>query len=259
MRIKSLVPALASMLAALALLSACGTAPTEDTADGVAARKRAEVHLQLAVGYYARGQFDVAQDEIRRALQIDPNNVDSYNVQGLIYMSQAQPRLAEGSFQRALRISPDNPEVLNNYGWFMCQSGREREALEQFAKILQHRAYPNQARVLNNAGICSVRLMDLTGAEAYFVKAFELDPGSQAINTNLADVYYRRDQLPRAQFHLNRALKADNPAADTLWLAVRVERKLGNEALANGYANQLRRRYPQSPEFAAYLRGAFDE
>ena len=259
MSMKPWISALASLVASLTLLSACGTAPVKEAADGMEARKRAEVHLQLAVGYFSRGQFDTAQEEVRKALAIDPENVDTYNVQGLIYMSQAQPRLAEGSFQRALRISPDNPEVLNNYGWFMCQSGRERDALAQFAKILQNRAYPNQARVLNNAGICSLRLNDLTGAEANFVKAFELDPGSQAINTNLANVYYRRDQLPRAQFHINRALKAENLAADTLWLAVRIERKLGNDALSAGYANQLRRRHPQSPEFAAYLRGAFDE
>ncbi len=259
MSIKSLIPALASIAAALTVLSACGTAPVDENADSMAARKRAEVHLQLAVGYYSRGQFDTAQEEVRKALLIDSNNVDTYNVQGLIYMSQAQPKLAESTFQRALRISPDNPEVLNNYGWFMCQSGRERDALAQFSKILQNRAYPNQARVLNNAGICSLRINDLTGAEAYFTQAFEMDPGNPAINTNLANIHYHRNQLPRAQFYINRALKAENIAADTLWLATRIERKLGNEALSNGYANQLRRRHPQSPEFASYLRGAFDE
>lgn len=259
MSFRSMIQAMASIAATVSFLAACGTAPVNESADGMAARKRAEIHLQLAVGYFSRGQFDTAQEEIRKALIIDPNNVDLYNVQGLVYMNQGQPTMAESSFQRALRISSDNPEVLNNYGWFLCQSGREREALVMFEKILQNRAYPNQARVLNNAGICSERLKDLAAAESYFTRAFEQDPGNPTINTNLANIYYRLNQLPRAQFYLDRALKAENPGADTLWLAVRVERKLGNDVIATSYANQLRRRYPQSPEFAAYLRGAFDE
>ncbi|MFD2272085.1 hypothetical protein ACFS07_15310 [Undibacterium arcticum] len=47
--------------------------------------------------------------------------------------------------------------------------------------------------------------------------------------------------------------------ADVLWLAIRVERKLGDRASAESLATQLRRRHPTSPESAAYQRGAFDE
>jgi type IV pilus assembly protein PilF len=259
MSIRSLVPGLVSVMAAVSLLAACGTTSVEAEADNQEVLKRAQVHLQLAVGYYARGQFETAQEEIRKAIKIGPDNVDAYNVQGLIYMSQGQGRLAEDSFQRALRISSDNPEVLNNYGWYLCQNGREKDAISYFDRVLQNRAYQNQARVLNNAGICSVRIKDLAGAESYFLRAFEQDPGNTAINTSLADIYYRRNEMPRAQFYISRALKADSLPADTLWLAVRIERKIGNDVLAANYANQLRRRYPESPEFAAYLRGAFDE
>lgn len=259
MSIRSLVPGLASLMVAVSLLSACGTAPIEAEANNQEVRKRAQVHMQLAVGYYARGQYDTALEEIRKAIRIDPSNVDTYNVQGLIYMGQDQGRQAEDSFQRALRISPDNPEVLNNYGWFLCQNDREKDAISYFDRVLQNRVYQNQARVLNNAGICSMRIKDFAKAESYFLRAFEQDPANPAINTRLADIYYRRKEMPRAEFYINRALKAENPPADTLWLAVRIERRLGNDVMAANYANQLRRRYPESPEFAAYLRGAFDE
>lgn len=259
MSFKSLTPALAVATLTLSLLTACATAPVENSPESDALRKRAEVYLQLAVGYYSRGQFDIAQEEIRKALAIDPNNVDTFNVQGLIYMSQGQSAQADNSFQRAIRLSPENPEVLNNYGWFLCQSGREKESLQYFDRVLQNRAYPNQARVMTNAGICSARMNNTALAESYLTRAFELDPGNPSINTQLANVYYRSNQLPRAQFYIHRALKAESAGADVLWLAVRTERKLGNETMANSYATQLRRRFPQSPEFAAYLRGAFDE
>jgi len=47
--------------------------------------------------------------------------------------------------------------------------------------------------------------------------------------------------------------------AETLWLGVRVERRLGNAEGVRQLADQLRQRFPNSPEWARYLRGAFDE
>ena len=47
--------------------------------------------------------------------------------------------------------------------------------------------------------------------------------------------------------------------AEVLWLALRIERRLGDRAAEASLANQLRRRFPASPEFAAFQRGAFDE
>lgn len=259
MSMTTLPPVWASIVMAVSLLAGCATAPAERNVDRDAAKKRAEVHLQLAVGYYSRGQFDTAQEEIQKALQINSSSVDAYNVQGLIHMTQGQSLKAENSFQKAVAIAPDNPELLNNYGWFLCQNGREKESIQYFEKVLKNRAYQNQSRVMNNAGICSMRLKEVNAAESYFLSAFENDPSNQTINTNLADLYHRRNELQRAQFYINRALKADNVAADTLWLAVRIERKLGDDVTASTYANQLRRRYPDSPEYAAYLRGAFNE
>jgi type IV pilus assembly protein PilF len=44
-----------------------------------------------------------------------------------------------------------------------------------------------------------------------------------------------------------------------LWTAIKVERKLGDKLVETALVTQLRRRYPDSPEYAAYVRGAFDE
>ena len=47
--------------------------------------------------------------------------------------------------------------------------------------------------------------------------------------------------------------------ADVLWLAIKIERKLGDRAAESGLVAQLKRRHPNSQEFAAYQRGAFNE
>ena len=40
-----------------------------------------------------------------------------------------------------------------------------------------------------------------------------------------------------------------------LWLSYRVERRLGNEIEAQSLASQLRRKYPDTPEYQALLKG----
>jgi type IV pilus assembly protein PilF len=42
-------------------------------------------------------------------------------------------------------------------------------------------------------------------------------------------------------------------------MAIRVERKLGDRDAESSLANQLRRRFPDSREYAALTRGAYDE
>lgn len=69
-------------------------------------RRRARLQLELATGYFEQGQPNVALDEIKQSLAIDPTFVDAYNVRGLVYMRLNDIPLAEDSFRRALALNP---------------------------------------------------------------------------------------------------------------------------------------------------------
>jgi type IV pilus assembly protein PilF len=252
--------------AVASLLSGCASvqsgAPQGELAtssDQTETQKRAQIRLQLAIGYYEQGQLNIALDELKQAIQIDPNSADAYGMRGLVYMDMGEPRLAEENFQRALKLAPGNPDLSNNYGWFLCQNGRASQAIPYFETALKTRSYQSPAKALNNAGVCSLRMKDAAAAERYLTQAFQLDPGNPDTNTSLAKLYYNRGDFQRARFYTGRATIADKISPDTLWTAIRVERKLGDRAAETGLVTQLRRRYPASPEYAAYLRGAFDE
>lgn len=254
------------MLAMLVLLGACagvGQAPPQDdlrnSTDQSLLQRRAQIRLQLAVGYYGQGQMATALDEIKQALQIDTNFADAHSVRGLILMDMGDTQLADDSFQRALKLAPGNPDFANNYGWFLCENGRERESLAYFESALKSRTYASPAKALNNAGVCSMRLNDLDAAERFFNQAFQADPGNADANLNLSRLYYARGDYQRARFYIVRIVRADNAGAAVLWMAVKVERKLGDADAASSLSNQLRRRYPDSREYAALTRGAYDE
>ena len=246
-------------------LGGCGSQPTVGAGEDPTTfaqtnnRERARIRLQLAVGYYEQRQMAVALDEIKLAVQADPNFADAYSMRGLIYMDMGESRLAEENFLRAIRLAPNEPDFSNNYGWFLCQNGREQQSIAYFDAALKHRAYRSPAKALNNAGTCSLKFGDKIAAERYFSQAFEYEPGNLLTNTSLARLLFERGDYERARFYIGRVMKADVMTADVLWLAIKIERKLGDRAAETSLATQLRRRHGGSQEFAAYQRGAFNE
>lgn len=256
----------AGLAFSLLLLGACagvGQTPAPQdvrtSVDQTDIDRRAQIRLQLAVGYYGQGQLATALDEVKQALQINPAMADAYSVRGLIYMDMHEAQLAEDSFQRAMKLSPNNPDFANNYGWFLCENGRAQESLAYFESALKSRSYASPAKALNNAGVCSLRLKDDAAAERYFNQAFQAEPGNPDANLNLSRLYYGRGDYQRARFYVSRLLRADQADAAALWMAIRVERKLGDRDAETSLSNQLRRRFPDSREYAALTRGAYDE
>lgn len=254
----------ALLIAMVAVLAACATGPETKAdlptqSDQTELQRRAQIRLQLAIGYFGQGQMSTALDEVKQALQIDPNLADAYSVRALIYMEMMENGLAEENFRQAMKLSPDNPDLANNFGWFLCQTGRADQSIAYFERALSNRQYSSPSRALNNAGMCSLRQKRTADAERYLARAFQMDPANPDVNLSLSKLYLSMDDPKRAQFYVRRVIAADRLTADSLWTAIRIERRNGDKMAEVGLANQLRRRFPNSPEYAAFVRGAFDE
>ncbi len=261
-----IIKSLSSIFFTLLVLAGCASSQSGGTgqelktsSDQTDVQKRADIRLQLAIGYYGRRQFPVALDEIKLALQIDPGFADAYGVRALIYMEMGETRLAEDNFLRAINLAPHNADFSNNYGWFLCQNGRESQSITQFEVALKNKAYQSPEKALNNAGVCSLKMKNPDAALRYFTESFRYDPGNLPTNINLAKIYYERKDYQRARFYIDRVIKADLLSADVLWLAIKIEHKLGDKLIEVSFGTLLRRRHPESAEYAAYQRGAFDE
>jgi type IV pilus assembly protein PilF len=121
-------------------------------------------------------------------------------------------------------------------------------------------AYQSPAKALTNAGNCSLKLKNIDAAERYLLDALRYDPELPAIQAGLARVYFERRDYTRAGFFINRlteTAKLESLSADALWLAIRVKHMLGDRTMEASLAAQLRKRFPGSPEYAAFERGAF--
>jgi type IV pilus assembly protein PilF len=224
------------------------------------ADRRSRVRLELAAAYFGRGQMTTALDEVKLALLAKPDMPEAFNLRGLIYATLGEPRLAEESFQRALQLAPRDADTLQNYAWFLCQQRRFPEADQLFERALAQPQYQGAVRTLLAQGVCQARAGLLPQAELTLTKSYELDPSSPVTAFNLSDVLYRRGDYQRARFYIARVnAQPEASNAQTLWLAARVEMRLGNSATAQLFGRQLRERFPQSAEALQFERGRFDE
>jgi type IV pilus assembly protein PilF len=223
-------------------------------------KKLADTRLELASLYFSRGQSETALTEIKKVIDALPQYGPAYNLRGLIYASLGNTTQAEASFLRALQINPRDADTMQNYGWFLCQNQRFAEADQQFNNALVQPNYRGAAMTLRAMGNCQARDGRLADAEVSLARSYQLDPSSAATAINLADVQYRRGEYERARFYVDRVNKVPAQTnAQSLWLAARIEHKLGNAAAARTLGNQVRERYPNSPEALAFEQGRFNE
>jgi type IV pilus assembly protein PilF len=258
---------LAATFACAALIAGCANVapPPNDreprtASDQSEGEKRARVRLELAGLYLGRGQANTALDEVKRALAAKPDMAEAYSLRGLVYASLGETTLAEESFQRALQLAPRDGDTMQNYGWFLCQQRRFAEADLQFVAALAQPQYRELVRTLLAQGVCQARAGRWADAERTLSRSYELDSANPVTAYNLSDVLMQRGELDRARFYVGRINAV--PAlttAQSLWLAARIERRLGNPQAVQEVGRQLRERYPQSDEALLFERGRFDE
>ena len=224
------------------------------------AARRSRVRMDLAAAYFGRGQLTTALDEVKLAINADPTNAAAFNLRGLVYASLGDDALAEDSFRRALQLAPRDADVMQNFGWYLCQKRRYAESDEMFRQALDVPQYRESPRTLLTRGICQARAGQWQQAEESLMRSYELDPANPATSVNLTEVLYRRGEYERARFHIRRLNgNPDLANAETLWLAARIEKRLGNVQGVQDFGAQLRNRFPQSREASAFERGQFDE
>lgn len=261
--------ALAGLAGALVLaLGGCASSPSTESgasadivtpSDETEARRRARIRLELASGYFEQGKTEVALDEVKQAVAADPSFPDAYDLRGLILMQLNDNRAAEDSFRRAISLSPRDANPNHNLGWLLCQEGRYPEAQRAFDVAMTSPMYGGRAKTLLAQGVCQARAGKEPEAEKSLARSYELDPANPITGFNLATLLYRRGENQRAQFYIRRINNSELANAQSLWLGIKVERRLDDMTALRQLGDQLKKRFGGSPEAVKYDRGTFDE
>ncbi len=214
-----------------------------------------DVYVKLAVAYMRAGKLDVALQQAKKALTVDPGNGDGLNVMALIYDRLGETKLAEHYFKRGVAAEPNNSFIHNAYGAFLCRQERNQEAMREFDKALKNPLYPTPEVALANAGICSGNMGDKSQTETYLRAALRKNPRFSPALLEMTKVSLNKADYLSARAYLQRYAAVARHTAESLWLGVQMESRLGDKDAVASYALKLRSNFPESPE-AQLLKGS---
>jgi type IV pilus assembly protein PilF len=247
---------LVMMVMLAATLNGCGTPSSSIGQQERPVNQSARVHTELAGLYYVRAQLGIALVELEQALQADHDYAPAYGVRGLVHMALREDKEAEEDFKHSLKLDGNDSDIRNNYGWFLCQRNREKESIPQFMAAVKNPLYSTPGLAYLNAGLCSRKMSDNRNAEEFFQKALIVQPGMPQALYALADLSFANGDYFMAKKYLRElSEKTDDLSAEQLWLAVRIQRRVGDRTAEDSYGTQLRKRFPESREAQLLIHG----
>lgn len=222
-------------------------------------QQSAKIHTELAAEYYHRGQLGIAIDEITEALQADASYAPAHNVLGLVYMALHDNDMAHKNFKQALTLTPNDPEVHNNYGWFLCQRMPQQmdKAMDHFLVAIRDRMYSTPERSFANAGACEIKRGDYDAAAEYFRRALLIQSNYSPAVVGLIEVDFRKGSVAGAKTSLSKHMQRSKLTPEGLWLAIQIEREMGDQYAADSYQFQLQKHFPNSKEAMALREDRF--
>lgn len=209
---------------------------------------RSQTHVLLGASYLQRGQLDVAEQELKKALAEEPDNSQANNIMAVLQWRLKYYDKAERLFRKSLDEDPKNSSAHHNYGAFLCEQGKLDEAIRNFEASAKDPLYPYTSDVYLNMGVCAMKKPAPVAAEKYFREALNVNPKLAAALYQMAKLCFDSGRTLSARGFMQRyyEVAGDTPAG--LLLAVKIEHALGNKNAEASYALLLRNKFPDSPE-----------
>jgi tetratricopeptide (TPR) repeat protein len=161
--------------------------------------------------HIARGDFDAAYVELRRALAADPKHVDA-----LYYLGFVTAGLAQSQFERLVTMAPESGRARQLMAESLEAQGRNASAEEEYDEALK--ASPELFDAL--VGLAKLKRIRLACEEAIplYQRAEKLRPTFEgAYGLGICQAYLQEDEDAAAQFE--RAVERD-PRAAVAWVGL---------------------------------------
>ena len=169
--------------------------------------------LQAGFAAHQAGELEIAAENYRHILGIDPKNPDALHLLGVVMMQKNNPSAAIDHMQRSLQIEPSNPDVLDHLGILLADQGDFQEAIDNFERALN--ISPDYSACWRNLGYTKELARDWSGAIAAYGAAIKFEPDYAAAHVSLGAVHCETGAFEDALPALNKALalEPDNHGA----------------------------------------------
>jgi Tfp pilus assembly protein PilF len=138
-----------------------------------------------------------ALDTVEKLAATDSEKVNLYFMRGAMYERSKQWDLAEKEFHKALDLEPDNASVLNYLGYMLADRDvRLDEAHKLISRAIEQD--PHNGAYLDSLGWVYYRMGKLAEAESSLRSAIERVSRDATVHDHLGDVLARQGKLKEA-------------------------------------------------------------
>jgi tetratricopeptide (TPR) repeat protein len=167
-----------------------------------------DIYLNMAQVYERAHKYKEAEESARKAEAIpgEPReNEMAWFLLGAIYERQKQFDKAEEQFKKVLNVDPKNAGALNYYGYMLADRGlRLDEAREMIQRALDQE--PFSGAYLDSLGWVFYKQNRLNEAETTLHKAVERESHDPTIRAHLGDVYAKQGKMEQAAAEWEKSL-----------------------------------------------------
>ncbi len=139
----------------------------------------AEFYFSYGAAAEQAGLFDKAAELLKRSIELEPNNAQSYNYLGYMWADRNEHLDEAGDLiKKAIAIEPDKGEYIDSLGWYYFRKGDFEHALKELLHAQENVLLEEQkddATVLDHIGEAYLKLGKTAEALSAWQKSLALE------------------------------------------------------------------------------------
>lgn len=217
--------------------------------------KAYEDYLSLGVQYVQMGRLDLAEPRLKRAIEIDAEPPEAWNVLAVLYEEKRDVAAGYQIYEKLISSHPDYALGYQNFATFLCKFEREPERVALHQKM---RAKNADFQILSyiSEGDCLISRNNLQAAKAAYQQAVQVasavsNPIPPIANNALLPLARMAQQQGDNQSALQylRVLHTQiGYSAESVAIAIRAARALGDRALEDEMMRVMRGNYHETEQ-----------
>jgi tetratricopeptide (TPR) repeat protein len=169
--------------------------------------KNADALYYLGLALFGRRQYDEAIRHLSEAAKMKPDGSEIQAELGVVFIAKDQLNEAIRHLQRSLEIAPDNAEAYFNLGVAMFRRGNKQEAMKCWSRAVELK--PDDYETHYNLAMVLEEQKDLDKAIEHYRRTVQLKPDHSMAQAHLGLALCAKGMLKEAVPCLSRAVELD--------------------------------------------------
>ena len=220
------------LIVLLLLISACAGIQKQDS-------DKAALHLRLGTQLLKAGQYPAAYRELSKAVELNEGNPVAHNQLALAYYARERFKLAEQHFKKALDIKKEYSDARNNLGRLYLEQGKYPQAIQELETVVNDLKYSEPRKAHINLGTAYLKAGHHSKALTTLAKALRLDRSFCPAHSLYGQTLYQMGEFHRAAKALDKATKICKNLVETRYYSALSHYRVGAKAQAIARLEEL--------------------